>query len=206
MMSATASLGLIHLWNVENGAAEIDKYTYSTDDHIKSGSLMALGIVSSNVRNESDPALAILSEYVNDPAKNIRLASIFGYYLCLANDWRLGVAYTGTARDDVLELLLPIVSDSSLSIEIASIAALSLGLVFVGSCHGEICSTILQTLMERQGPDLKDVSAKFMGVGLALLFVGKQDASDAVLETLKAIEDPISKQIEVLVEICAFAG
>jgi 26S proteasome regulatory subunit N1 len=86
MMSATASLGMIHLWNVENGAAEIDKYTYSQDEYIKSGALMALGIVSSNVRNESDPALAILSEYVNDSKKNIRVASLFGYVFMCKSD------------------------------------------------------------------------------------------------------------------------
>ena len=36
--------------------------------------------------------------------------------------------------------------------------------------------------------------------------LGKQDAADATLETLKAIEHPVAKSVEVLVEICAFAG
>merc|ERR1711939_48588 len=42
--------------------------------------------------------------------------------------------------------------------------------------------------------------------GLALLFIGQQDASDATVETLKAIEGPVGKQALVLVEACSFAG
>jgi 26S proteasome regulatory subunit N1 len=39
-----------------------------------------------------------------------------------------------------------------------------------------------------------------------LEFPGLQDASDATLETLKAIEHPISKQAQILVEVCSFAA
>jgi len=35
MLSATASLGLILLWDVESGLTEIDKYLYSSEDYIK---------------------------------------------------------------------------------------------------------------------------------------------------------------------------
>ena len=35
MLSATASLGLILLWDVESGLTEIDKYLYSPEDYIK---------------------------------------------------------------------------------------------------------------------------------------------------------------------------
>ena len=35
MMSAAASLGAIHLWDVEVGLTQIDKYLYSNDDYIK---------------------------------------------------------------------------------------------------------------------------------------------------------------------------
>jgi len=104
------------------------------------------------------------------------------------------------------ELLLPSVSDSTLSMEISATAALSLGFIFVGSCNGDIASTILQTMMERDEVHLKDPYAKYMAVGLGLLFLGKQDAAEATLETLKAIEHPLAKQAGVLVHICAFAG
>ena len=35
MMSATASLGLILLWDVDGGLTMIDKYLYSSEDYIK---------------------------------------------------------------------------------------------------------------------------------------------------------------------------
>ena len=37
MLSATASLGLVLLWDVEGGLTQIDKYLYSNDETIKVG-------------------------------------------------------------------------------------------------------------------------------------------------------------------------
>lgn len=37
-------------------------------------------------------------------------------------------------------------------------------------------------------------------------FKGKQEESDVYIETLKAIEHPISKQAVVLATICSYAG
>ena len=37
MLSATASLGLILLWDVDAGLTEIDKYLYSGEDNVKVG-------------------------------------------------------------------------------------------------------------------------------------------------------------------------
>ena len=35
MLSATASLGLVLLWDVDGGLTQIDKYLYSSEDFIK---------------------------------------------------------------------------------------------------------------------------------------------------------------------------
>ncbi len=35
MLSATASLGLVLLWDVEGGLTQIDKFLYSNEDYIK---------------------------------------------------------------------------------------------------------------------------------------------------------------------------
>ena len=118
----------------------------------------------------------------------------------------LGLAYVGSQREDLSSLLLPIVADETNSMEISALATLALGFVFVGSCNGEIAATILQALMEREPAALEDKWARFMILGLALLYLGQQEASDATLETLKAIEHGISKQAQILVEICSWAG
>lgn len=38
------------------------------------------------------------------------------------------------------------------------------------------------------------------------LITGQQDASDATMETLKAIEHSISKSTQILTDVCAYAG
>lgn len=69
-------------------------------------------------------------------------------------------------------LLLPIVADDSLSMEIISLAALSLGFIFVGSGNGEVASTILQVMMERDDKALDEKWGRFLSLGLALLYLG----------------------------------
>lgn len=78
MMSAAASLGMVLLWDVDNGLTQIDKYLYVTEDYIKAGALLAVGIVNSGVRNEVDPALALLAEYIDNASQNIRVGAILG--------------------------------------------------------------------------------------------------------------------------------
>lgn len=69
-------------------------------------------------------------------------------------------------------LLLPIVADDSLSMEIISLASLSLGFIFVGSGNGEVASTILQVMMEREDKVLDEKWGRFLSLGLALLYLG----------------------------------
>lgn len=78
MMSATATLGVVLLWDVDGGLTQIDKYLYSTEDWIKAGALLACGIVNSGVKNECDPALALLSDYTSHQTTMIRIGSIVG--------------------------------------------------------------------------------------------------------------------------------
>ena len=131
-------------------------------------------------------------------------------YIRLTIHYRLGLAYAGSRREDVINLLLPIVSDTSLTMELSAMAALSLGLTFVGSSNGDISLAILQVFMERveanEEAQLKDKWSRFLALGLALLFVGRQEEADTTLETLKAIEHPIAKHTAVLVDACAYAG
>ncbi|KAJ1536393.1 proteasome regulatory particle base subunit [Nowakowskiella sp. JEL0078] len=197
MLAAVASVGMIDLWDLSK-MNELDKYMYSTNDYIKAGGLLGLCLLAAGVRDEAEAVFGYVreDEWINNKSSVIRSSAIAG----------LGIANAGSAHEDIMELLLPFVSDTGLSMELASLAALSLGQVFVGTCNGEIASTILQTMMERDDVQLKDPYAKFMGLGLALLFLGKQEAAEAPLETLKAIEHPLAKQVGVLLEICAFAG
>ncbi|KAL8283569.1 hypothetical protein RQP46_005672 [Phenoliferia psychrophenolica] len=196
MFSAAASLGVSLLWDTDLGLSQIDKYAYAAEEQIKAGAMLANGLIHSGIRTEMDAALALLSEHIESKSVPLRVAAIIG----------LGIAYAGTKREDIREMLIGAVGDTTVSMEIAAISALALGFIFVGSCDGEVAMTILQTMMEREEVELKEKWGRFLSLGLALLYLGRQDDSDATIETLKAIEQPIGKQALVLVDACSFAG
>ena len=52
--SATASLGLITLWDVEGGLPQIDKYLYSQDPAVVAGALLGVGLINSGVQVRLD--------------------------------------------------------------------------------------------------------------------------------------------------------
>ncbi|PIL27594.1 hypothetical protein GSI_10745 [Ganoderma sinense ZZ0214-1] len=196
MLSATASLGLSVLWDTDEGLSQVDKYTYSSEEHIKAGAFLAFGILNSGVRTEADAALALLGEYVENKSVSLKTSAIIG----------LGLAYAGAQRADIMDLVLPYVADEGVSMEIASLTSLALGFIFVGSGNGEIASTILQTLMEREDKYLDEKWARYMVLGLSLLYLGLQEGADATIATLKAIEHQIAQTAAVLVDMCSFAG
>lgn len=63
--------------------------------------MLAIGLVNCGVRNECDPALALLSEYVSSNSQILRVGAILG----------LGLAYAGSRRKDITELLSGAVAD-----------------------------------------------------------------------------------------------
>jgi 26S proteasome regulatory subunit N1 len=196
MVSTAASAGMLMLWDVEMGLDKIDAYTYVPEDQIKAGAAMAMGIMNSGVRLDSDPTMALLGDFEGKSVSE-RVARIMG----------LGLAYAGSNKEDLLELLLPIVSDTGLDMQLSAVAALSLGLIFVGSAQSDVSEAIIQTFLdEDRNKQLKDKWTRFMTLGLALLFFGQQEEVDVVLETLKAIDHPMSKPASILAEICAWAG
>lgn len=77
------------------------------------------------VRNECDPAYALLYDSVSKENAAVRIGAIQG----------LGLAYAGTAKEDVAELLCPLVCDEANNADVFGFAALTLGLVFVGTAH-----------------------------------------------------------------------
>ena len=59
-IAATASVGLLLLWNIDEGFDKIDKYMESPNDLIKAGAYMAVGLVNSGIRNQNDPVNLLL--------------------------------------------------------------------------------------------------------------------------------------------------
>ena len=198
-MSTAASMGMLMQWDVEMGLDKIDKFAYVKEDDIKAGALLATGILNSGIRLDTDPAMALLcdNEAIENKNPKIRVASIMG----------LGLSYAGTNKADLLDVLVPIVEDTSLDMQISAMAALSLGLIFVGSANDRVSEAIITTLHdEERSKQLKDKWTRFMSLGLALLFFGRSEELEVILETLKAINHPMAKPAAVLAEVCAWAG
>lgn len=69
---------------------------------------------------------------------------------------------------------MPLLLDGRSSVDVIAFAAISLGLVYVGSCNEDVAQNIVLALMDRSESELADPLARFLPLGLGLLFLGKQ--------------------------------
>ncbi|CAL6276244.1 unnamed protein product [Bathycoccus prasinos] len=194
-MSAAASLGSVLLWDVEGGLPQVDTFLYSEEPLVVAGGLLAVGLINTNVRNDCDPAYGLLYESVNKDNSSVRIGAIMG----------LGLAYAGCQKEEVAELLTPIVTDESTPMDVCAFAALSLGLVYCGTCHEESVQSIVQALMLRPEKDLEDPFAHLMCLGLGLMFLQRQQEVEATLEVAKTFPERISEYCQVVLDVCAYA-
>lgn len=73
----------------------------------------------------------------------------------------LGLAYAGSAREDVTELLMPLVEEKGSDMEIFSSAVLSVGLTNCGSSDDELAERLVSAILARTEDDWKDTSLRF---------------------------------------------
>ncbi|XP_076636023.1 26S proteasome non-ATPase regulatory subunit 2 [Colletes latitarsis] len=196
MLSATASLGLIHMWDVDGGLVPIDKYLYTGEDFIKSGALLAIGIVNCGVRNECDPALALLSNYVCSTSATLRIGAVLG----------LGLAYAGSGRVDVNELLTGVLMDKESTMEVVALAAIAIGLINVGSADADASSIILHKLQEFTPQELSNTYSRFLPLSLGMIYMGCRDMIEASSAALEILPDPYKLAAQTMLQICAYAG
>ncbi|KAL3509311.1 hypothetical protein ACH5RR_028712 [Cinchona calisaya] len=194
--SAAASLGMILLWDVDSGLAQIDKYFHSTDTPVIAGALLGVGIVNCNVQNECDPALALLAEYVNREDPSIRIGAIMG----------LGLAYAGTQNEQIRTKLIPVLGDAKASLDVIAFTAVSLGLIYVGSCNEDVAQAIVFALMDRNDSELGEPLTRLLPLGLGLLYLGKQENVEATTEVSKTFNEKIRKHCDMTLLSCAYAG
>jgi len=91
-------------------------------------------------------------------------------------------------------------------LEVQAHIALSLGLVHVGTCDPELTELFVMSLMERSGEDLTSPYARYLCLALGLLYLGKPEAAEVPLETLKVISGVMGKYAALTVETCAYVG
>ncbi|KAK1326758.1 26S proteasome non-ATPase regulatory subunit 2 1A [Acorus calamus] len=183
--SAAASLGMILLWDVDSGLAQIDKYLHSNDNHIVAGALLGVGIVTCGIKNDCDPMIL-----------TIRIGAIMG----------LGLAYAGSQKEELKVPLSQILGDAKTPLEVLAFTAISLGLVYVGSCNEEVAQSIIFALMDRSEAELNDSLTRLLPVALGLLFLGKQESVEATAEVSKTFNEKIRKFCDVTLLSLAYAG
>ncbi|KAM0935489.1 putative armadillo-like helical, 26S proteasome non-ATPase regulatory subunit RPN1 [Dioscorea sansibarensis] len=195
--SAAASLvGMVLLWDVDSGLAQIDKYLHSNDNHVVAGALLGVGIVNCGIKNDCDPAMALLMEYIVKDDTITRIGAILG----------LGIAYAGSHKDELRIQLTNILSDVKTPLEVHVFTAITLGLVFVGSCNEEIAQSIIFALMDRSETELSEPLTSLLPVALGLLYLGKQENVEATAEVSKTFNDKIRKYCDVTLLSLAYAG
>lgn len=55
-------------------------------------------------------------------------------------------------------------------------------MIFVGTCNEEVGSVLVQRLMESSDTELEQPTARLVSLGLGLLFIGKNEKADAMME------------------------
>ncbi|XAR49588.1 hypothetical protein NMG60_11032840 [Bertholletia excelsa] len=194
--SAAASLGMILLWDVDAGLAQIDKYFHSNDNHVIAGALLGVGIVNCSIKNDCDPALALLADYIDKEDSSVRIGAIMG----------LGLAYAGAQNEQIRSKLTPILGDNKTPLDVIAFTAISLGLVYVGSCNEEVAQAIIFALMDRSESELGEPLTQLLPLGLGLLYLGKQESVEATAEVSRTFNDKIRKYCDMTLLSCAYAG
>jgi len=101
-VAAAASLGMILLWDIDEGLSQIDKYMERRETEIVSGAFMALGLTNSGITNECDPVFAILTDKLETcREEQLKIGALMG----------LSFTYAATARADLLDIITPIILD-----------------------------------------------------------------------------------------------
>ncbi|KAL1812795.1 hypothetical protein ACET3Z_022860 [Daucus carota] len=193
--SACASLGMIMLWDVDNGLSQMDKFLHNSDMHVIGGALLGIGIMNCNIKHEYDPAWATLADHTDREDSIVSIGAVMG----------LGLAYAGSRNKKVTDkLTINLVHPKSL--DVIAFTAISLGLVHVGSCDVGVEQTIINALMNLSESELGDPLTRLMALGLGLLYLGKQERVAETAQVFNTYHNKITKYCNVTMLSCAYAG
>ncbi|CAL5397923.1 unnamed protein product [Camellia sinensis] len=140
-------------------------------------------------------ALALLADYIDTEDSSVRIGAIMG----------LGHAYAGAQNEQIRSKLTPILGDNKVPLDVIALTAISLALVYVGSCNEEVAQAIIFALMDRSESELGEPLTRLLPLGLGLLYLGKQSV-EATSEVSKTFNEKIRKYYDMTLLSCAYAG
>ena len=84
--------------------------------------------------------------------------------------------------------MAPILNDAKAPLDVIAFTAISLGLIYVGSCNEEVAQAIIFALMDRSESELTEPLTRLLPLGLGLLYLGKQVPSTTFLLTFVLVD------------------
>ncbi|CAL5203656.1 unnamed protein product [Lathyrus oleraceus] len=118
----------------------------------------------------------------------------------------LGIAYAGSKNEKLRHILTDILIDEENSISVTAFTAISLGLIYVGSCNEEVAETLIFVLMARIEAELEQPLTRLLPLGLGLLYLGKKESVEATAKLSKTLDVKMRKYWDTTLLSCAYAG
>ncbi|GMM53109.1 proteasome regulatory particle base subunit [Starmerella bacillaris] len=196
--TATAALGVIHQGNLTQGMRILHPYLNKSDKasaHVRGGALYGLGLVFAGFGTEVLPFLQ----------EQVLLSTRDEYELedeVAVHGACLGLALAGMRSQDeqlYARLRSELYVDSAVVGEAVGIA---MGLVMLGSKHAVAETEMLQYARDTQHEKI----VRSLGVGLALLNFGREEAADELVSTLLSEHEPILRYGGCFTLALAYAG
>lgn len=208
MSAAAAGHALLHLWDYE-ALNEAERFTNATDAEVRAGGVLGYGIIPCSIASEDDASIGMLDEYIAGEA-----AAGKSHAERCAGLQALGLAYAGTGRMDVAEMLIPYVEDlgpdmkNKLDCDLVCNAAFSLGMVMAGTADEDATIALQSILVEPPEPLLEHPLRRHLAVALGLVYMQRGVAAEDALEIMAAAgeESPLGREAALLLRACAFAG
>jgi 26S proteasome regulatory subunit N2 len=190
--TATAALGVINKGNLKEGISILHPYLpqdgRAGSVYSEGGSLFALGLIHANHGSE---VLELLKNTLkNNPAEIVQHGAALG----------LGAAGMATGNEEVYEELRNVLyTDSAVAGEAAGYA---MGLVMLGTGSEKAVDEMLQYAHETQHEKI----IRGLAIGLALVWYGKEEKADAMIDQLMADKDAILRYGGIHAIALAYAG
>ena len=192
--TATASLGVIHRGNLGNGQRILQPYlprdnaSGPTSVYSQGGALYAMGLIYAN--HETDALQNIRDHFKKASEEVVQHGGALG----------LGVAGMATGDDGIYEDLRAVLyTDSALNGEAVGIA---MGLIMLGSGNIKALEDMIQYAHDTQHEKI----IRGLGLGMALIMYGRQEAADELVNGLLDDPDPILRYGGVQALALAYCG
>ncbi|SOV05444.1 probable RPN2 - 26S proteasome regulatory subunit [Ustilago sp. UG-2017a] len=190
--TATAALGILNKGNLKEGITILRPYLpqdgVTSSVYSEGGSLFALGLIHAN--HGAEVMELLTNTLKSNPAEIVQHGAALG----------LGAAGMATGNEEVYEELRNVLyTDSAVAGEASGYA---MGLVMLGTGSERAVEEMLQYAHETQHEKI----IRGLAIGISLLFYGKEEKAEAMIDTLLADKDAILRYGGVYTIALAYAG